>query len=87
MLYQPRGGQAKICGRYADLVGTKKAKLQIFSMVLHIFPKGKFGSFLEKVLQKWIVFHNFRCLYSSKTQKLIKNLDITENTADYSQRS
>ena len=32
-----RGGQAKICGRYADLVGTKKACLHIFSMVLHIF--------------------------------------------------
>ena len=32
-----RGGQAKICGRYADLVGTKKANLQIFSMVLQIF--------------------------------------------------
>ena len=31
------GGQAKICGRYADLVGTKKADLQIFSMVLQIF--------------------------------------------------
>ena len=28
-----RGGQAKICGRYADLVGTKKANLEIFSMV------------------------------------------------------
>ena len=33
----PRGGQAKICGTYADLVGTKKAGLQIFSMVLQIF--------------------------------------------------
>ena len=32
-----RGGQAKICGRYADLVGTKKAVLQIFSMFLQIF--------------------------------------------------
>ena len=27
-----RGGQAKICERYADLVGTKKADMQIFSM-------------------------------------------------------
>ena len=31
------GVQAKFCGRYADLVGTKKAGLQIFSMVLQIF--------------------------------------------------
>ena len=54
-----RGGQAKICGRYADLVGTKSAGLQIFSMVLQIFPKEKFGSFLEKVPQNWIVFHSF----------------------------
>ena len=33
----PRGGQAKICGTYADLVGTEKAEMQIFSMVLQIF--------------------------------------------------
>ena len=36
MLGKTEGGQAKICGRYADLVGTKKARLQIFSMVLQI---------------------------------------------------
>ena len=30
-------GQAKIYGRYADLVGTKRADRQIFSMVFHIF--------------------------------------------------
>ena len=35
--FEGRGGQAKICGRYADLVGTKKTDLQIFSMVLQIF--------------------------------------------------
>ena len=33
----PRGGQAKICGTYADLVGTEKAEMQIFSMVMQIF--------------------------------------------------
>ena len=33
----PRGGQAKICGAYADLVGTQKAQMHIFSMVLQIF--------------------------------------------------
>ena len=27
------GGQAEICGTYADLVGTKKANMQIFSIV------------------------------------------------------
>ena len=32
-----RGGQAKICGAYADLVGTKMYGLQIFSMGLQIF--------------------------------------------------
>ena len=32
-----KGGQAKICGRYADLVGTKMYGLQIFSMRLQIF--------------------------------------------------
>ena len=31
------GGQAKICGTYADLVGTEKAEMQIFLMVLQIF--------------------------------------------------
>ena len=37
MPFVTRGGQAKICGRYADLVATKKADLRTFSMVWHIF--------------------------------------------------
>ena len=40
------GGQAKICGRYADLVGTKKADLQIFSLVLQIFSMRHNGEIL-----------------------------------------
>ena len=37
VLDHPRGGQANICRTYADLVGTKMYRLQIFSMGLQIF--------------------------------------------------
>ena len=42
------GGQAKICARYADLVGTKKADMQIFWRNFDLFQKKylKSGSFV-----------------------------------------
>ena len=47
----PRGGQAKICGTYADLVGTENAGVQIFSMVLQIFSMMHLGKiFLIEML-------------------------------------
>ena len=46
-----RGGQAKICGTYADLVGTENAGVQIFSMVLQIFSMMHLGKiFLIEML-------------------------------------
>ena len=68
----------------------KRLFCKLFLWSCKFFPWGlkeKFWSFLEKVPQKWIVWHNFRCLCSSKTQKLMKNLNITENTVDYWQIS
>ena len=45
------GGQAKICGTYADLVGTENAGVQIFSMVLQIFSMMHLGEiFLIEML-------------------------------------
>ena len=45
-IFSGGGGQAKICGTYADLVGTKKADLQIFSLVLQIFSMRHNGEIL-----------------------------------------
>ena len=51
ILIQSRGGQAKICGTYADLVGTENAGVQIFSMVLQIFSMMHLGKiFLIEML-------------------------------------
>ena len=51
MTGQTGGGQAKICGTYADLVGTENAGVQIFSMVLQIFSMMHLGKiFLIEML-------------------------------------
>ena len=54
----------------------KRPVCNFFPWSCKCFPWGfteKLWSFLGKVLQKWIICHKFRCLYSSKTQKLVKN--------------
>ena len=53
----------------------KRLKCKFFQWSCKFFPwciKERFWSFLEKEHQKCTIFHDFTCLYSSKTQKTHK---------------
>ena len=59
----------------------KRLKCKFFQWSCKFFPwciKERFWSFLEKEHQKCTIFHDFTCLYSSKTQKTHKKTEIAE---------